>query len=81
MHAIRSLFGSNAMAMEINADRAAKLRKLDDFRRRNPFCTASALQSIVRDIKENGAPELFTIKDMREARKLITAVETPHGPV
>ena len=30
MHAIRSLFGSNAM--KTNEDRAAKLRKLDNFR-------------------------------------------------
>ena len=49
------------------ADRAAKLRKLDDIRRRNPHVTASALESLMRDVSQHGLPELFNRKNMNEA--------------
>ena len=39
------------------SDRPTKLRKLNDFRRRLPHCTASALAAILADIKEHGLPD------------------------
>eukprot|EP00973_Karenia_brevis_P058284 8114341-Karenia_brevis.AAC.1 len=63
------------------AHRAAKLRKLDDFRRRNPHVTASALESIIRDINQHGSPELFTRQQMNEAKELLTSTETNYGPL
>ena len=52
-------------------DRSAKLLKLNDFRRRLPHCTASALASILADVRKNGIPEGSTSRGaFREARDL-----------
>ena len=64
------------------ADRAAKLRKLDDFRRRLPHCTASALSEILADIKVNGIPEGGTSRHrLKDARDKQNSENTHFGPI
>ena len=45
-----------------------------------PHATARAIASVIQDIKENGIPGVHNRQAMREARELITASQTPHGP-
>ena len=52
-------------------ERGAKLRKLDDFRRRVPTATQSSISNILKEIEKDGMPELKERHHMREARKLI----------
>ena len=61
------------------ASRPEKLRRLNDFRRNKPHCTASAMSEILADIRENGLPEMIDRKAMRQARDLITATPGDHG--
>ena len=61
-------------------DRSAKLRKLNDFRRRLPHCTASALSAILADVRETGIPD-GDRNAMRHARDLQNSEPTPFGPV
>jgi len=61
-------------------DRSAKLRKLNDFRRRLPHCTASALSAILADVRETGIPD-GDRNAMRNARDLQNSEPTPFGPV
>ena len=63
-------------------DRATKLRRLNEFRRRLPHCSASALAAIIADVKENGMPDGPTDRDaFRIAKDLQNAALTPYGPV
>ena len=63
-------------------DRAAKLRKLNDFRRRLPHCSASSLSAIMLDVRENGLPECGVSRTrLREARDLQNSEPTPFGPI
>ena len=48
---------SSLLQQIIMEDRATKLRKLNDFRRRLPHCSASALAAIIADVKEHAIPE------------------------
>ena len=63
-------------------DRAAKLRKLNDFRRRLPHCSASALSAIISDVRKHGLPEGGIGRNrLREARDLQNSDPTPFGPI
>ena len=63
-------------------ERSAKLLKLNDFRRRLPHCTASALASILADVRDHGIPEGSMSRGaFREARDLQNSQMTPFGPV
>ena len=63
-------------------DRAAQLRKLNGFRRRLPHCTASALASILADVRENGIPEGGVRRHrFKDARDFQNAAHTPFGAV
>ena len=60
-------------------DRAAKLRRLNSFRRRLPHCSARALAAILKDIKANGMPEGGTSRQvLKDARNLQNATHTHH---
>jgi len=82
---------NTASALASMSDRVSKLRKLNDFRRRNPHCSASALGSIIADIGQHGAPDgNDTIgssaetyrKAFRQARdQQIKKDRTPYGPI
>ena len=61
-------------------DRKDKLRKLNDFRRRLPHCTASALSAILADVRKNGIPG-GDRHALRFARDLQNSEQTPFGPV
>jgi len=63
------------------SDRAAKLRKLNDWRRRLPHCTASALGAVLKEIQKNGLPEGCDLSRnaIRHARDEVAATQTPHG--
>ena len=59
--------------------RANKLRRLEEFRRTKPHCSASALAQILTDIKHHGAPELTDRKSMRQARDKVATLVAPYG--
>ena len=62
------------------SDRAAKLRKLDDFRRRLPHCTASALGAVLMEVRKYGIAEGGVSRTtIRAARDEVAATQTPHG--
>ena len=56
------------------SERQSKLRKLNDFRRRLPHCSASAMSAILTDIKKHGFPEggisRHRLKDARNFQNL-----------
>ena len=66
-------------------DRSAKLRKLNDFRRRLPHCTASALSAILAEVNENGvqdgihASANYARDSLRNARDLQNKEKLPMG--
>ena len=59
--------------------RAAKLRRLDGFRRRVPYISASALDAVFREIEAHGIPDIHDRKSMNQARDMIAKSDTPHG--
>ena len=63
-------------------ERAAKLRKLNDFRRKLPHISASGLSAVLTAIKADGLPEGDLSRDaIREARDQENLQATPHGPI
>ena len=81
---IRSHCGSSFVLLSDNimVDRAAKLRRLNCFRRRLPHCSAKALAAILKDIKGNGMPEGGTSRRVfKDARNLQNATHTPFGKI
>ena len=61
------------------ADRATKLRRLSDFRRRMPYTSASALAAVLREVEQHGAPELNTRQALAAATELELCQDTPYG--
>ncbi len=60
-------------------DRAAKLRKLDAFRRSLPHVSGSALAAVLEEIEQSGMPELRSRWDLGRASTLELGHETPYG--
>ena len=60
-------------------ERAAKLARLEDFRRSKPSCSASAMSAILQDIAKNGLPELRYKEAMSEARDDVINTDTAYG--
>ena len=64
------------------ADRATKLRKLNQMRRRLPQCSASALAAILEEVKRHGVPEgPVDRRAFRDARNDECSAHTPYGLV
>lgn len=63
------------------ADRAAKLRRLNEFRRSLPHVSASALSSILDEVNRIGVPDMYGRKHMQQATALELHGETPYGPL
>ncbi len=61
-------------------DRAAKLRRLDEFRRAAPHVSASALSRILEDAA-SGLPDISHRSALREARDVQLTQATPYGAV
>jgi len=61
------------------ADRPAKLQRLERFRRSQPNMSMSALASVLKDVRDNGIPELSSRSQQREARSMAMKVQTPYG--
>ena len=61
--------------------RATKLRRLGRFQRQLPHTTASALSAILSAVAEEGAPDLASRANVREARDLDCVRETSFGPI
>ena len=61
-------------------DRAAKLRKLDDFRRRVPHVSASALSAIIAELRDDPL-EVHDRNSIRDARDQRVTEVTPYGTV
>ena len=70
----RCIFDERREPME----RAAKLQRLDEFRRCVPYVSAAALEAILHEARF-GIPELIDRNSMREARDLQLTEETPYG--
>ena len=70
-----------AHCLRMMAERVAKLRRLERFRRRLPHISASALASVLDDVDEHGVPEAHSRRHMREARDLAAEEHTPYGPL
>ena len=60
-------------------ERAAKLARLDEFRRTKPHCSASAMEAILKDVAKNGLPPLMNRANMAEARNMLGHKDTPYG--
>ena len=60
-------------------ERLAKLRRLDDFRRRVPYVSMSALAAVLQDIEEHGAPDLGSRESMARATSAQLRMDTPYG--
>ena len=62
-------------------ERAAKLKKLDCFRRALPHCSASALASIIEAVKDDGVPDCGNNRNaLKWARDQQNLEPTPFGP-
>jgi len=62
-------------------DRATKLRKLNDWRRSLPHCSASALSAILKSIRDDAPPEgVLERYNFRDARNNQMRDPTPFGP-
>ena len=62
------------------AERANKLRRLDEFRRKLPYVSASALAAILAEAKRE-MPELVGRKEIRQARDKQVDAKTEYGLV
>ena len=69
------------LALVVSMDRDAKLRRLNDFRRSKPHCSASAMSQILTDIKTNGLPDLCDRNSMRQSRDLMTSSHGAYGRI
>ena len=63
------------------ASREAKLRKLNEFRRKRPHISAKALADTLQGVKDDGMPELHDRNHLRQARDLVASQHTPFGPM
>ena len=81
---VRYIAGSSQLpgAYLFMADRATKLRKLNQIRRKVPQCSVSAIASILEEVKKHGMPEGRTDrKAFRKSRDAECAAHTPYGLV
>ena len=60
-------------------EREQKLRRLDKFRRSQPYITARALAAVLKDVAGNGIPELHGRDHMYQAAVELMNEVTPHG--
>jgi hypothetical protein len=63
------------------AEKSRKLRRLNDFRNQLPHSTQSALVAFLREARKGDLPVASSSKDLRQARKLDSDVQTPYGPL
>eukprot|EP00435_Cladocopium_sp_Y103_P051664 s2140_g16.t1 len=56
-----------------------KLKRLDELRRKTPYCTKAALEAILEDVASNGLPEVRTSKHMRLATDEVLAGCNQYG--
>ena len=66
------------IAPQRTMDRAVKLQRLDDFRRRVPYVSASALEAILREAQHD-IPEIVDRDSMREARDIKVNEKLEYG--
>ena len=62
-------------------ERAAKLRRLENFRRKLPHTSASALSAILKEVDSSGMPDIHNRRALQVARDMTMAIETPYGPI
>ena len=85
------MWGSNTLLRDhcaagfcycVSMERPAKLRRLNDFRRKLPHLTASALAAVLLAVSLEGLPDVFDRNSIRQSRDQIGHVDaTPFGPV
>ena len=61
--------------------RAAKLQKVESFRRACPYVTAAGMAAILQEIENHGAPALKQRKHFKEARDVRIAKHHAYGPL
>lgn len=62
-------------------ERAEKLQKLDNLRRKVPHASKSALSAILAEVAEEGVPELHQAHHMREATRMVLQQNRLYGPM
>ena len=62
-------------------DRPAKLRKLEDLKRKVPALSASALAGVLQEVRESGLPDLVQRKHVREATVKTLEKRDAYGPI
>ena len=67
--------------MKCPMDRPAKLRKLEDFKRKVPALSASALAGVLQEVRESGLPDLVQRKHVREATIKTLEKHDAYGPI
>ena len=70
-----------SLKKDIPMERRAKLARLNDFVRTKPACSASAMAAILKDVKQNGLPDLIDRNAIREARNDFVNEPTDYGPI
>ena len=63
------------------ADRAAKLRRLETFRRKLPHISQTALHSVLDEVQRSGVPETHSRRSVYRAREEDAHQLTPYGPL
>ena len=80
-HVVSTSYLTLAMASCSSKDeRPLKLQRLDEFKRKVPHVSASALSAILNEIKESGVPELGNRKQIMEATQGALSC-TSYGPL
>ena len=67
--------------MKCAMDRPAKLRKLEDLKRKVPALSASALAGVLQEVRESGLPDLAQRKHAREATVKTLEKHDAYGPI
>ena len=64
------------------AERAAKLQRIEAFRRKVPHVSASALTGILKEVRDNGVPDGGSLrKTFQEAREAVVRADGMYGAI
>ena len=62
-------------------EKRRRLEDLEQFRRRLPHMSQSALAAVCKDIQQHGLPDDFSRRAQQESRNMIRGVNTEYGPI
>ena len=64
-----------------DADREKSFVELDRFRRSVPHLSASALSAVLKKVKEDGVPDMYSRWHLAEAQRFLMERATDYGPL